>query len=126
MIDGVELVVTALTAGAVAGAKDTASTAVKDAYAGLKKLTARALRSSPDVEASAAALDAPQVRRSELVAALNAVDAGQDHELADAALALLRVVDSPNLGPAKYVIDVHDNKGVQIGDGNTMTINLRD
>lgn len=126
MTEVVELIVTALTAGAVAGAKDTASLAVKDAYAGLKMLTAKALRSSPDVETSAAALDAPEEHRSELVAALSAADIGHDPELADAARALLQLVDPQDSEPGKYVVNVHDNKGVQIGNGNTMTINFRD
>ncbi|HEY3477894.1 MAG TPA: hypothetical protein VG674_31390 [Amycolatopsis sp.] len=126
MIEAVELVVTALTAGAVAGAKDTASVAVKDAYAGLKALTAKALRRSPEAETSVAALEAPEDHRAELVAALSAAGAGRDRELADAARALLELVDPPNPAAAKYVVDVHDNKGVQIGDGNVMTVRFAD
>ena len=40
-MDPVTLIVTALAAGAVFGLKDTASAAVKDAYAGLKALVKR-------------------------------------------------------------------------------------
>ncbi|MET9262653.1 RIP homotypic interaction motif-containing protein [Amycolatopsis sp. NPDC004079] len=126
MIEVAELVVTALTAGAAVGAKDTASVAIKDAYAGLKALTVKALRGSRNVETSAAALDAPEDHRAELVAALSAADAGHGLELARAARELLRLVGPPTAGTGKYVVNVHDNKGVQIGDGNTMTITFRD
>ncbi|MEV6828715.1 hypothetical protein [Amycolatopsis sp. NPDC051102] len=126
MIEVVELVVTALTAGAVAGAKDTASVAVKDAYANLKVLTTRTLSRRPGWKEPVAALDSPQEHRAELIAALSAADAERDVELADAARRLLRLAESSDSEVGKYVVNAHHNKGVQIGDGNTMTIKIDD
>ena len=114
MIESVDLVVAALAAGAAAGVTDTASTAVKDAYQGLKSLTRRALRRGGVTEEPTA----PE----ELKAALTAADAGSDVELVAAARKVLELADPE--AAAKYRVDVHGNQGVQIGDGNTMTLNL--
>lgn len=111
----------ALGAGAAAGVSDTASTAVTDAYSGLKALTRKALRrSGREDERLPERLADPEAHRDELVAALAAAGAGQDAELIAAAAAMLRLTGQRG----KYVIDVHDNKGVQIGDGNTMTLDF--
>lgn len=117
LIESVDLVVTALGAGAAAGLTNTATTAVKDAYEGLKSLTRKALTRA-DVDA-VAVLEDPEAHGEELRAAL--ADAGPDPELVAAARALLELIDPKG---TKYQIDVHDNQGVQIGDGNSMTLNL--
>ncbi|MER5265773.1 hypothetical protein ABTZ99_27185 [Actinosynnema sp. NPDC002837] len=114
VIESVDLVVAALAAGAVAGVTDTASTAVKDAYQGLKSLTRRALRRGGVTEVP--------TDPEELTAALTAADAGSDVELVAAAREVLALADPD--AAAKYRIDVHDNQGVQVGDGNTMTLNF--
>ena len=49
-MDPVTLIVTALVAGAAAGMKDTASSAIKDAYNGLKGLVGRKLAGRPGGE----------------------------------------------------------------------------
>ncbi|WP_236594770.1 RIP homotypic interaction motif-containing protein [Saccharothrix sp. 6-C] len=114
MIESVDLVVAALAAGAAAGVTDTASTAVKDAYRGLKSLTRRALRRGGVAQEPTDPV--------ELKAALTAADAGADVELVAAARRVLELADPA--GAAKYHVDAHDNQGVQIGDGNTMTLNF--
>ncbi|RSM49527.1 hypothetical protein DMA12_03625 [Amycolatopsis balhimycina DSM 5908] len=110
-IEAVELVVTALAAGAAAGAKDTATAAVKDAYAGLKSGVRRLL----DREELA---DDP----GELAAELAAVNVGDDAEVLEAARAVLREADPDGTRAGKYNVTVTDSKGVQIGDGNTMNL----
>ncbi|MEU4447219.1 hypothetical protein AB0K14_37740 [Actinosynnema sp. NPDC050801] len=114
VIESVDLVVAALAAGATAGVTDTASTAVKDAYQGLKSLTRRALRRG--------GVEEEPTDPEQLKAALTAADAGADAELVAAARRVLELADPE--GAAKYRVDVHDNQGVQIGDGNTMTLNF--
>lgn len=130
MIESVDLLVAALSAGAAAGLKDTASTAVKDAYQGLKSMTRKALRvkkDTPDEDAEAVVeeqLNDPQAHREELKAALTAADAGANDELLAAARKVLKLTDPEGTSAGKYRVDVHDNQGVQVGDGNTMTLNF--
>ena len=49
-MDPITLIVTALAAGAALGVSDTASSAVKDAYAGLKALVKKRFRGKADAE----------------------------------------------------------------------------
>ncbi|ONI86977.1 hypothetical protein ALI144C_10055 [Actinosynnema sp. ALI-1.44] len=123
LADSAELVVAALGAGAAAGVSDTASTAVKDAYSGLKSLTRKALRR--DGRDGERLLADPTAHRDELVAALTTVDAEPDVDLVAAAKTVLHLTGHIDQR-GKYVVDVHDNKGVQVGDGNTMTVSLDD
>jgi hypothetical protein len=132
VIESVELVVAALAAGAAAGAGETASTAVKDAYAGVKMLAVRVLRRAKTVpvevvelvEADAVTLardESGTAGRRELTAALAAADAGADEELVAAALKVLELTDPDGTGAGKYRVLLHGNKGVQVGDHNTQT-----
>jgi len=104
-----ELVVTALAAGAAAGAKDTATTAVKDAYSGLKSGVRRLVGRDELPEDPA-----------ELAEELAAANVGDDASVLEAARAVLREADPDG----KYHVTVTDSKGVQIGDGNTMNLNF--
>ncbi|RSN31397.1 hypothetical protein DMC61_14720 [Amycolatopsis sp. WAC 04169] len=130
MIESVELVVAALAAGAAAGAGETASTAVKDAYTGVKSLAVRVLRRAKAVpsevvelveadEVAPAGDEASTVGRRELTAALTAAGAGNDQELVAAALKVLELTDPDGTHAGKYRILLHGNKGVQVGDHNT-------
>ena len=49
-MDPITLIVTALAAGAAVGITDTASSAIEDAYAGLKALVSKRLGRRPDAE----------------------------------------------------------------------------
>ncbi|MEV4055188.1 hypothetical protein AB0J55_28640 [Amycolatopsis sp. NPDC049688] len=132
MIEAVELVVAALAAGAAAGAGETASTAVKDAYAGVKSLAVRVLRRAEPVPAevvemveadaitSAGDVSGTAGRRV-LTAALTAADAGADEELVAAALKVLELTEPDGTHAGKYRLLLHGNKGVQVGDHNTQT-----
>ncbi|WP_239164909.1 RIP homotypic interaction motif-containing protein [Actinoplanes palleronii] len=109
-----ELIVTALSAGAAAGLTDTASTAVKDGYAALK----RTLR--PWVRGDARqALETDVIDGEVLEAELVASGADVDEQVLAAAQHLLQVVDPANA--TKYRIQITDAKGVQVGDHNTQT-----
>ncbi|MFI9381297.1 hypothetical protein [Kutzneria sp. NPDC052558] len=128
MIESVEVVVAALSAGAAAGLKDTASTAVKEAYQGLKVLTQKALRHKgvdPESEGVIEGqLEDPQQHQEELRKALVAADAGSDAELVAAAQRLLALTDPEGSNAGKYRVNVHHNQGVSVGDGNTLTMNF--
>ncbi|HEX5405610.1 MAG TPA: hypothetical protein VFX16_25325 [Pseudonocardiaceae bacterium] len=105
----VDVVVSALSAGAVAGVKDTAGTAVKDAYAGLLALLRRRWGHA-QVDA-VVALEPAELRR-----ALTEADVVVDEEIVAAARQVLQA--------GKYTVDIHESTGVQVGDGNTMTLHV--
>ncbi len=129
MIESVDLVLAALGAGAAAGVSKTASKAVVEAYDGLKSAVRAALHradprpgeSDPGTEVMLdAQLAEPEQHREVLAAALTEAEVDQDVELLNAARRLLTLIR-----PRQYGNDVHDNTGVQVGNGNTMSIDLR-
>ena len=76
-MDPITLIVTALAAGAALGITDTASSAIKDAYAGLKALVRKRLGSRSDAELVLARHEqAPETWRAPLMAELD--QAGAD------------------------------------------------
>jgi len=119
-MEPVTLVVTALAAGAALGLEETTSAAVKDAYARLKVLAARRLGSRPDGER---ALDrhagGTTGWEQTLAAELAAAGAGGDHDLVTAAQAVLRLAGEAGWQPGKYLVDLWQAQGVQVGDRNT-------
>lgn len=105
----VEVIVAALAAGAGAGLTDTASTAVRDAYAGLKDLLKR--RVGDHDEQAMQALEAdetePGVWQARIGDALTASGVASDEEVLAAARRLLALAD-----PAKtFDINVDHNQG---------------
>jgi hypothetical protein len=107
MVDPITLIVTALVAGAAAGAKDSASTGVKDAYAVLRDAVRRRLAGhSPKEGAVIAEWDsdpsAVRDRRGQLVEALTMAGAGESEELVTAARRVMELVDPQALGAARY------------------------
>jgi hypothetical protein len=108
-MDPITLIVTALAAGA-----ESASSAVKDAYASLKALVRKRLVGQPDAELVLARHEqAPETWQAPLAAVLGDAGADRDADLVAAAQALLRAVD-----PGKYTVDARGAQGVQIGDHN--------
>lgn len=84
------VVVSAIAAGAVAGVADTATQAVKDAYAGLRNLVSRKYR---DVDMSAVERrPESEAKRESLAEDLEDAGAAGDAELARAAVAVLEAV----------------------------------
>jgi hypothetical protein len=120
-MSAVELITAALAAGAGAGLKDSASTAVRDAYAGLRDLLRR--RVGDHDEQAVQALEAdetePGVWQARIGEALTTSGAADDEQVLAAARRLLAVAD-PALA-AKYQVDVREAKGVQVGDHNSQT-----
>ena len=103
-MDPVTLIVTALAAGAALGVKDTASTAVKDAYAGLKALVMRRLAGRPDAELVLAKHEkAPENWQAPLTAELTEAKADRDAGLVAAAQALMSLLDESGAQVGKYV-----------------------
>ena len=121
-MDPITLIVTALAAGAALGVKDAASSAVKDAYAGLKALAKRRLAGRPDAEVVLARHEqAPQTWQAPLLAELGEAGADRDRDLVAAAQALMNLLDQAGSRSGKYLVSVRDSQGVQVGDHNTQT-----
>ncbi|WKU07701.1 RIP homotypic interaction motif-containing protein [Micromonospora sp. HUAS LYJ1] len=116
-----------LVVGALAaGLSDTISVAVKDAYSELRDALLRRLRKtgSPEadpeqiVEALEARVADPNILKSLVIS----VDVANDEDVLAAARQVLRASDPAQAKVGKYVIDMHDAKGVQIGDNSNMNI----
>jgi hypothetical protein len=128
-MDPISLIVAALTAGATAAVQETAGTAVKDAYEGLKALIRRRFGGDRDAEAELDnAEQDPQGDQSQLKGRLLATGADRDEELLVAARAVLERVDPAGARAGKYDVTISGGKGVVVGDRNTvpMTFNERD
>jgi hypothetical protein len=88
-MDPVTVIVSAIALGAATGLTDTAATAVRDAYAAVKRLVAR----YPQVDASAVERKPDSAaKRASLVEDLVAAGAASDADLVDAARALIAAV----------------------------------
>ena len=118
-MDPITLIVTALTAGAALGATESASSAVKEACAGLRALVKRRFAGRPAAELVLTKHEnAPETWQAPLAAELGEADAGQDPDLVAAAQALMSLVDKAGARAGKYTIDVRGAYGVQVGDHN--------
>jgi hypothetical protein len=118
-VDPVTLIVTALATGAAQGITGTTSSAIKDAYAGLKALVRKRLAGRPDAEVVLARHEqAPDTWRAPLMEELGQAGAGSDPDLVAAAQALLQLLDQAGTRAGKYTIDARGAQGVMAGDGN--------
>jgi hypothetical protein len=128
-MDPISLIVSALSAGAIAALKDTAGTAVKDGYAGLKALVLRRFHGNSDAQSQLAAVErAPVVTGSNttLKQHLEAAGAGHDEELLRKAHDLLAQLDPKGAQAGKYNVAVSGGKGVVIGDAASVTMSFND
>lgn len=116
-MDPVTVVVAALAAGAGAGVKDSATTAVKDAYEGLKGLLVERFRGKPAAELALQEYEAdPQMWEAPLTAYVREV--GVDDQMRKLASWLL---DAANGAGPSYTINATTVQGLQQGTGNTQT-----
>jgi hypothetical protein len=116
-MDPITLIVAALAAGAASGLTDTASSAIKDAYAGLKALVRKKLGSGPGTDVILAEHEqAPQAWKDPLTAKLAAAGADQDDSLVAAAQQLMDLVDAAGARGGNYAVDARGAQGVQVGD----------
>ena len=116
-MDPVTLVATALAAGVALGVTDTASSAVRDAYTGLKDLVRRRLADRPGAELVLARYEQdPDRWRVPLMAELSQV--GCDAGMVMAARRLMALADEGRARTGKYTVDLRGAQGVQVGDHN--------
>lgn len=119
-MDPISLIVSALAAGAAAGLSDTASTAVQDAYRGLRHLVRHRFTGRPAAEVALAEHErAPDVWQQPLIVELEMVGASTDESIIAAAQQVMGLVDEAGTRSGKYVMDLRGTQGVPVGDGNT-------
>jgi hypothetical protein len=114
------LIVAALVAGASAGLKDTASSAIKDTYNGFKDLVRRKLAGRPRGEMALAEHEVdPETWDKPLVKELTEAGAGDDAAVIEAAQALMQLVDEEGSAAGKYQVVSASNHSVAAG-GNVV------
>ena len=134
-MDPIGVIVAALVVGATVGAKDLATDAIKDTYAGLKELIKQRFKRSArddgavrdgernapegvgvDAEAVLEAHEsAPETWEKPMREALERSGADQDDEILSAARALLKAAGAGGQF-GKYRVDARGALGVQVGD----------
>jgi hypothetical protein len=118
-VDPISVIVGALAAGAATGLTDNATSAVKDAYAGLRELVRRRFVARPAAEVALVEHEkAPEVWRAALAAELEATGAGVDGQIIEAARRVLALVEDSGIPASKYLVDLRGSQGVQVGDRN--------
>ena len=124
-MEPVSIIVTALTAGAVAALKDTASQAVKDAYSGLKTLIQKRFAGQPEAEMALAQIEKkPEVWAAPLQDALAESGLDKDEEILKQAQQVLKLVQPQQASQGKYNINIGEAKGTVIGDNANVTQNF--
>ncbi|MEU6974890.1 MULTISPECIES: hypothetical protein [unclassified Streptomyces] len=124
---GVELILAALATGAAAGVSESAGTAVRDAYAGLRDALRR--RAAPEGagddtgtrELPAAEETEPGLWEARMRGRLVETGADRDERVLAAARLLLERAEAAGARRAGPVVNAEQAKGVQIGDHNTQT-----
>jgi hypothetical protein len=115
-VDPVTLIVAALAAGVSAGMSDTASQAIKDAYAALKGLIRMRFAGNAKAEETLADYEAdPDIYEKPLAKQLKAAGADEDAEIVQAAEQLLRLADAAGV-KTKHRVLVRGGKVGIIGD----------
>jgi hypothetical protein len=119
-------IVVALSAGAVAGAKDTAKSAIADAYQGLKSLVKKKFGHESDAAQAIEEVEAKpdsEGRKKTLAEELNAVNSSSDPELVDAAQSLIALIKA--LPEGEKHIQVADGIGIAQADrGSSATVTM--
>jgi hypothetical protein len=119
-MDPISLVLAALVAGVAKGAGQSATAAVRDAYAALRSALKRRLADRPAardaVEQYTADADAWQ---GNLEVHLKQAGVAQDQEVIGAAERVMRLTDPAGASAGKYTLNLTGAQGVQVGDHNT-------
>jgi hypothetical protein len=119
-------IVAALSAGAVAGAKDTAKSAIADAYQGLKSLIKKKFGHDSDAGRAIDKLEGkPEsgARRQSVLEELQAINSTSDPELVSAAQSLFKLIRA--LPQGEKHIQVAQGTGIAQADrGSTATVTM--
>ena len=125
-MDPLALILAALTAGATTAVKDTASTAVKDAYNGLKALIQRKLADKPSAELALVEHEKkPDIWKAPLEESFKEAGIDLDVEVVAAARKLMTLVQPQQAAMGKYNVQITGNvQGYAQGDYQNVTMNF--
>jgi hypothetical protein len=116
-MDPITLLLTALAAGAAAGAQGTASQAVKDGYAGLKALILKRFAGRQAAETALAEYEKDEETwKKPLQKSLTEVGADRDEAILQQAQHLLKQINPQQASQGKYNINIGEAKGNAIGE----------
>lgn len=123
-MDPMSLLLAALTAGATAAAKDTASQAVKDSYASLKTLILQRFAGKQTAEVALTEYEKDEKTwKKPLQKALTDTGIDQDQTILQQAQFLLKQADPQQASSGKYIIHINQGYGNVIGDGSEVEQN---
>lgn len=121
-MDPVSMVLAGLAAGATAAAQDTASQAVKDAYAGLRALLKKRFEKKPQAEMALAEYEKdPDTWQKPLQKSLVEAGADRDEAIVRQAQQVLKLVNPQQASQGKYNVQIGEGKGIVIGDNPQVT-----
>jgi hypothetical protein len=125
-MDPITLILTALSAGAVASAQTTAAEAVKDAYHGLKTLLQRKFTDKPSASVALVEHEQnPQVWEAPLRQAISQERVYQDQAIIEAAQKLMAQIHPQQAAMGKYNVQIVGNiQGYAQGDYQQVTMNF--
>ena len=118
-MDPVTLIVAALAAGAGAGLKDAAGSAVRDAYQGLRALVRRRFEGKPAAEVALAEHEQdPKTYEQPLRKYVAETGVDQDPAAVELAQKVMALLDGPGSQAGTYVVDARYAQRFQIGQRN--------
>ena len=124
-MDPIHLIVSALTAGATAALKETAGTAIKDAYQGLITLLKQKFSNDPKATAALEGhAEDPETWQKPLEKSLRETGAVEDEQIRLTSQKLLELLQSQKSSP-KYAVEIKGNvNGMVQGDHAKVTMNF--
>jgi hypothetical protein len=118
------MILTALSAGAVAALQETAAAGVKDAYQGLKALLQRKFATQPNsIDHLEEHAKDPETWEKPLAKDLKSISGDQDEQILEAAKHLLELLESPT-GGGKFDVHISDAQGIVVGDHSQVEMNF--
>ena len=123
-MDALSLILTALTSGATASIKDTASQAIKDSYEGLKALIQHKFAEQPKAQAALVEYEEdPETYDKPLRKALTSYEIDQDETVIEAAKQLLALTQNQQAVIGHTVLQNYGTVQGQVGE-NTGSITM--
>ncbi|MFL5625735.1 MAG: hypothetical protein ACJ788_09100 [Ktedonobacteraceae bacterium] len=127
-MDPLSLILAAITAGATASAKDTASAAIKDSYQGLKALIQRKFEGKPTAQAALVEYEEdPETYEKPLKKALLETHMDTEHDVVETAQRVLTLIQPQQAAMGKYNIqNTGTVQGQIVGDHAHVTLHFGD
>jgi hypothetical protein len=122
-VEPISLILTALAAGAAKGSGESATSAVKDAYTGLRDALRRRFADKPAARSALEqyAAEPDDDWRATLETFLARAGADRDEAILAAAAAVMNGLDPEGARAGTYVVNLAGASGVQVGNQNTQT-----